>query len=338
MKYLPPEYLNSPLNVKFEVTNNCNCKCLHCFNDSGVDVKAELSTKQIFHVLNQLAEENVFAIHFTGGEPFIRRDIYELLGHAIDLGFSVSFTSNGSLINMSSAKFFSKNDIEAEISLDSIIPFEHDTFRGRPGLCKKVLKSIKLLNENGTKISIATTVSKINANSIERLIDYLVKCNIPTITISECLPVGRGAMNSNALLLSFEEKRKLIRTLERKITEYTGIIEIDYTLSFDFIIDAKRPERGCNAGISTCAISSEGLVKPCPFFPADENDSLLNKKFNEIWHGSKLLSKFRNGWIIEECVHCKYWLTKCIGGCRAVPFIEGRGFYGAYRSCPILSM
>ena len=91
-----------PSRVMFELTYRCNFRCLHCY--LSPDKKKELNTKEVFLVLDQLKDAGTFHIGFTGGEPFLRRDLFQILDHAKKCGFRISLLTNGFLINRDNAK------------------------------------------------------------------------------------------------------------------------------------------------------------------------------------------------------------------------------------------
>ena len=103
-KYLK---LKAPLKVTFNVTNKCNFKCIHCYNSSGENIdinKDELNSEEIKKALEELKKMEVYLISINGGEPFLRKDILEILSIAKKLGFIINLNTNGSLITKKIAR------------------------------------------------------------------------------------------------------------------------------------------------------------------------------------------------------------------------------------------
>jgi MoaA/NifB/PqqE/SkfB family radical SAM enzyme len=121
--------------VVWNLTRTCNLRCQHCHMDSSAAIfHDELTTRQCKHVLDDLGDFKVPAILFSGGEPLVRRDLFELAAHARGLGLHVVLSTNGMLIDSKVAR--SLKDLEFSyvgISLDSAYPAIHDEFRGVKG-------------------------------------------------------------------------------------------------------------------------------------------------------------------------------------------------------------
>src|SRR4051812_23268976 len=128
--------------VVWNLTRTCNLKCVHCYTDS--DAKRypdELTTDQCKAVLEDLAAFHVPAVLFSGGEPLVRPDIFELAHYARVLGLHVVLSTNGTLIDRSTAERFAELKFAyIGISLDSAIPAVHDEFRGKKGAFEKTMQ------------------------------------------------------------------------------------------------------------------------------------------------------------------------------------------------------
>src|SRR3954452_4484149 len=131
--------------VVWNITRTCNLKCVHCYTDSEAKkYPDELSTDQCKTVLNDLAEFKVPAVLFSGGEPLVRRDLFELAAHARSLGLHVVLSTNGTLIDRKIAQQF--KDLKFAyigISLDSAIPAVHDEFRGQRGAFERAMAGFR---------------------------------------------------------------------------------------------------------------------------------------------------------------------------------------------------
>ena len=92
---IPEGLLYAPTRIYFELTRECNLRCLHCFNSSAKPIPSEMNTEEMMLSLEGLRKNNVFDIRFTGGELTVRPDWFEILKRAKDLGFTVSANTNG---------------------------------------------------------------------------------------------------------------------------------------------------------------------------------------------------------------------------------------------------
>jgi len=167
-----------PLRVMFELTYRCNFKCQHCYVPMSYRKRSEvrsqrsegkeLKTKEVFSILNQLADIGCFYLGFTGGEPFLREDIIEILRYARKRGFETIIYTNGSLIDKEIVKELSllrPNKIDITIPAISKTAFER--ISGVPGSRNKVFNAIELLRKKRVNLGFKTCVLKENEDEIE---------------------------------------------------------------------------------------------------------------------------------------------------------------------------
>lgn len=159
-----------PLRVMFELTYRCNFKCRHCYVPESYKNHGELGTKEVFSVLEQLKEAGCFYLGFTGGEPFLRKDIFEILWHAKKCGFEIIIYTNGSLIDDNIAMELGRlrpNKVDITIPGMSKEAFEGVT--GITGSRDKVFNAIDLLHKNRVELGFKTCLLKENENEIEEI-------------------------------------------------------------------------------------------------------------------------------------------------------------------------
>ena len=334
--YIPSEkILKAPLSVRIEITRECNCSCLHCCNESGEPLPNELSKGEFIRIIDELWEAGVFAVGFTGGEPFLKPWFIKILTHAVKRDFLISVSTNGSIMNDNVAEFLADNNIDVEVSLDFASPKEHDWFRRHPGLWEKVMSTLRALTKYNANVSVSMVLTRLNTSDVERLARLLKDFPV-SLNIADVLPFGRAAKNWNLLSLDMTYiKNNLLPRVKELQRFIDGFLKINCNISFDFMFKEDGPSRACPGGTFIGAIRSDGLLKPCPYFPPSTNDSLRLYDFEKIWKESPLLNKFRQGWVIEECTSCPFWLKKCVGGCRAISYIHKGDFY-APNDCPLL--
>ena len=156
-----------PSRVMFELTYRCNFRCLHCY--LSPDKKKELNTKEVFLVLDQLKDAGTFHIGFTGGEPFLRRDLFQILDHAKKCGFRISLLTNGFLIDKDNAKKLaalgpSLNRVD--ISVLGANPKTFEKITGVKGSFNKVMDSIGLLKKEGVVVQLKSTLMTLNKDEL----------------------------------------------------------------------------------------------------------------------------------------------------------------------------
>ncbi len=159
-----------PLRVMFELTYRCNFFCKHCYVPLCNRKLKELGTKQVFSILDQLAETGCFYLGFTGGEPFIRRDFLKILEHAKKKGFSPIVYTNGSLIGVSEARVLDNLQInKVDITLPAMTKVAFEKITGVRGSHARVFRAIELLHNKKIALGFKTCVLKENQDQIPQI-------------------------------------------------------------------------------------------------------------------------------------------------------------------------
>jgi len=164
-----------PLRVMFELTYRCNFKCRHCYVPESYKkkVKQELGTKEVFSILDQLADIGCFYLGFTGGEPFLRDDIFDILWYAKKKGFQLIIYTNGSLIDEDRAQELKRlNPNKVDITIPAISRTAFERISGLVGSRDKVFKAVELLYKKGVRLGFKTCLLKENENEIKEIQDF----------------------------------------------------------------------------------------------------------------------------------------------------------------------
>jgi radical SAM protein with 4Fe4S-binding SPASM domain len=198
--------------VVWNLTRTCNLKCVHCYTASdAVKYPGELETEQCLSVLDDLADYKVPAVLFSGGEPLVRHDLFDLAAHARSKGLHVVLSTNGTLINRERARRL--KDLEFSyvgISLDSAIPAVHDEFRGVKGAFDRTMKGFRYCVEVGQKVGLRLTLTPHTCENLDLIFDFLEREGINRACFYHLCPAGRGK-DLNAL--THEQSRKAIDTI-----------------------------------------------------------------------------------------------------------------------------
>ena len=172
-------------NLFWETTLRCNAKCKHCGSRAGEDsnFKDELTTKEIEHALQTIANKydaNEILLNITGGEPLVRKDLFEVMKFAKNLGYHWGMTTNGMLINDDIIKKMKETEMNTvSISLDGLEK-NHDEFRGVKGSFCKIIENIQKLKTANflNQIQITTVVNKSNINELEKMYSKMSELKI----------------------------------------------------------------------------------------------------------------------------------------------------------------
>ena len=313
----------------YEVTSMCNLRCMHCHARGGEPYPGELDTEKAKLLIENLTTVKEFRmLVFTGGEPLVRKDIFELTEHAVNLGFNVVYATNATLIDKDKARKMERIGVlGAAVSIDSINPRKHDLFRGVNGAWKKCIEGIKNLLDYGLYLQINITASKLNYNEIPDLIRFSDKLGAHVILLYNFVASGRGEEYSN-LELSISEYLNLVKTVAELQSEVELVI-VPVALPWYYasiISKSKLPVRivknwvtGCIAARGMFYIKPNGDVWPCAFLPIKAGN-VVNERAIDVWN-SEIFKKIRDRENLKgACKNCKY--REICGGCRSRAYIS----------------
>jgi MoaA/NifB/PqqE/SkfB family radical SAM enzyme len=245
-----------PLAIRWQLTNRCISRCKYC--NVWNTPSTEMTTEQIFSVLDELEKMGTVRISFSGGEPMLRNDIGRILDYAKEKGISPSMNSTGFLIKKRLNELRSLDLLK--LSLDGPEKI-HDFVRGK-GAYKICMEAARVAKENNMNFTFATTLTKYNINHI----DFLLKKAEEFDTLVAFQPLKtlyRGITNMESISPSIEDFRKAIKILisERE----RGNKHIRNTLKGLHHIEnwPRYSELKCGAGLIFCMIDTNGDVIPC---------------------------------------------------------------------------
>ena len=304
--------------VSWMTTNQCNLKCEHCYQDADDADLGELSTEEAKEMIDGISRAGFKIMIFSGGEPLLRPDIYELVSYARSKRLVPVFGTNGMLIDDEVAmRLKDAGAMAMGISLDSLDEAKHDRFRGVEGAHNATLAGIEACKRAGLPFQIHTTVVNWNRDEICEITDFAEQIGAKAHYIFFLIPVGRGKYIEETSL-EVAENEQLLRDIMEKSAEVS--IEVKPTCAPQFVRIARqldiptRFNRGCLAGLSYCVIGNEGLVRPCAYMTEVAGD-VRQQSFDKIWETSPLFQTLRTEKYEGACGTCDY--KDGCGGCRA---------------------
>jgi radical SAM protein with 4Fe4S-binding SPASM domain len=333
-----------PSHPVFEITNNCNLKCSGCHANGGENLFEEMNTDEAKKVINGLAEIDDFrTIVFTGGEPFLRKDFFELIRYAKSLGFYPIIASNGTLLSKEIVSELKRLGVTGvAISIDSVKPEKHDLLRGMSGCFDKVMKGIDILKSEGLYIQANITISKTNYMELEELLKLSNNIPAQVVLLYQFIPTGRGS-NSKEITLNKDELFNVIKktySLQKNLKPVINPIGLPEYWAYIFaknrnikLKSIKKFFPGCVAGKGMFYIKPNGDVWPCAFLPVKAGN-ILSEKPIDVWEKSKVFLSLRDRKnITGKCGECKY-IDVC-GGCRARAYAFSGDYLGEDPLCPL---
>lgn len=340
--------LSAPLFVIWEITGACNLRCKHCLSDSGKPLPNELNTQEAKKLIDTLEMMKVFNISFSGGEPLIRPDIFELLEYASQKRIGIDLLTNGALITKEIIDCLENTNIfHLQVSIDGIGK-THDDFRGIKGSYERAVNAIKLLRDVNYGVAVSSAVTKQNIDEIPKIIDMAVDLGASSYKTTFFMPTGRGKGNVDDLIVTPKHIEKFTFMMIEKKEEIGDKIniscEIDYpwlvkgtdTEIFDSLKTEDSSKIGCTAGNSSFYITPDGKITPCPFLRKFVAGDIRIKDVKEIWDNSPAFDIFRNitrGDLKGKCSGCKYLGISCYGGCRAAALAHTGDLYAEDPLC-----
>jgi GeoRSP system radical SAM/SPASM protein len=308
--------LSAPITINWAVTNRCNFGCRHCYSRS--DTSVELDFETLCGLIKKTAEAKVFSVNFGGGEPLLRKDLFDIARHASALGLAVSMNSNGFFIDKDTALRLKESGFKkVGISIDSPRAEAHDNFRGITGSHEKAVRALGHLKEAGIKTSISSVICKINIDDIEALVALAISAGVDNINFHNFKCSGLGYTNRDALDLDPEQWRAfyLLASELKKRTHSVDISLEDPIIASLGLKSGETLVKGSVCGKLSLNIKSNGDITPCGFIPIVIGN-ICSDDIRDLWKNSDVLEQLRNKKPKGKCRSCGHY-TDCLGGCTA---------------------
>lgn len=318
-----------PDHPVWEMTTACNLKCVHCHTAGGAPGSDELTTEEAKNLLGELSHiRNFRMMAFTGGEPLMRSDLYELLAYSRSLGFNNTIATNATLIDDRVARRLRDHGVViAAVSLDGISAKTHDMVRGLPGSFDSAVAGMRALSRAGILLHINITAMEYNVDQMNPLMGLVDELDTGILLIYQLVPVGRGRAIQDAAL-GKEANEWLTRFMARAQSSTNAIMEpVAGPQYWSFLLKrariasgiglniAEKVFHGCSAGRGFIYIKPDGAVWPCPFIEVSCGN-VRERRFRDIWARASVLTELRQRekLLKGQCGECEY--RRLCGGCR----------------------
>lgn len=294
--------LSAPCELAIEITGRCNLNCIYCFNNSN---KIDIPIDKVKEILDQAEEMDVFEVCITGGEPFIRKDIFKILDYALKKDFPLLIVTNGTLLKTEHIKKLDDMGLisSLQISLDSSYMAIHDSVRGQFLKTMSTLKEIKKISSSLPMIGMVIHKKNYQSicNSLQVLSQYCSGFHLMNVQASEKALRHKESLFLDSLMLAETWK---------EINDFSTRNSINVDVN-DYDLKKKETARftGCTAGKTKVVITPELNVIPCDMTRDLIVGNIDNQTLYEIWNSRKL-DEIRN-LDIEPCFNLnKEWYTK----------------------------
>lgn len=319
-----PVCARAPLGLLAELTHRCPLQCPYCSNPLDLErANTELSTGEWQDVLRQAAALGILHVHFSGGEPAVRRDLEDLVKTAADAGLYTNLITAGVLLTEERIKRLVAAGLDhVQISLQDVDAANADRIALYEGAMAKKLEVARFVREAGLPLTLNVPVHRHNIHNVGRMIDLAVEMGAGRIEIAHVQYYAWALLNRAALMPTREDFMKAARVVADARERLKGILVIDAVVP-DYYAKFPKPCMG-GWGQGSINISPSGKALPCH---AAENiaglrfDNVRDKPLANIWLEGEAFQKFRGtDWMREPCRSCPRNKAD-FGGCRCQAFL-----------------
>lgn len=315
--------MENTFHIQWHITDNCNLRCRHCYQENFTSEK-ELLFEKLIIIFSNICEflekeKRKLVIDITGGEPFLYSNWWELLQEIVN-SKSVKDTgiiTNGFFIDTDIINKIEKNNIKLKLSIEGVDKEIFEFFRGKN--FEKFINICEMVKMVNTEKFLMFTLLEKNWEQIFKIFDFAEKYKFDGVIIERFIPYGLGKKLKKEVI-SFE-KWVLITEFLHKICNLDFNI-MDIVEYRGFVVKIKKNEfelygSECIVGREGIAIMPDGTIFPCRRFPLSIGN-LLNEKLEFIWKNSEVLNKIRDKKFLKG--KCKNCIIHNCYGCRAIAY------------------
>jgi heme b synthase len=341
MTAVDPEFI--PKWIAWETTQRCNLKCVHCRCSSDMNSAAgDFDTKEAFKLIDDVCEVSKPVMVLSGGEPLLRKDLFEIASYGTSKGLRMCIATNGTLVTDAICEQMKAAGIKmVSLSLDGSTAAIHDDFRACPGAYEGVIRGAETLKRNGIKFLINSSFTKRNQHDIAATFKLAKRLGATAWYMFMIVPTGRGEAILSELISKEDYEEILAWHYEQEKQEDEILMRPTCAPHYYRIVRQKAKAegtgfqrrsltfstgggKGCIAAQTICLIDCFGNLKPCSYF----HSSVGNVKqvpFKQLWFESKVFNDLRDFKRYKgKCGECEY--VNVCGGCRA----RADAIYGDY--------
>ncbi|NQV83490.1 MAG: pyrroloquinoline quinone biosynthesis protein PqqE [Rhodospirillales bacterium] len=311
--------IGPPLALLAELSYRCPLRCPYCSNPLEMTAASgEMDTGKWIDVIEQAADMGVLQIHFSGGEPTVRKDLEDMVERAETLGIYTNLITSGVLLDRGRLQGLADRGLQhIQLSFQGADEVVADRIGGLKGGHGKKLETAKLAGEIGLPLTINAVMHRQNMDDLETMIQMAVDFGAKRLEVAHVQYYGWGLRNRAALLPTRAQLEHATAIVDAARERLKGVLVFDYVVP-DYY--AKRP-KSCMGGWGRqfLNVSPSGRVMPChaaETIPGMEFETVTERPLLEIWQQSDAFTRFRGtGWMPEPCRSCDRreldW-----GGCR----------------------
>lgn len=336
-----PRVMRSPRSVDMEITTACNLRCDYCSHFSGPgDVEKDLPLEAWLRFFSELRRCAVMNVTLSGGEPFYRPDLREIIQGIVANRMRFSILSNGTLIDPDMAAFLAstRRCNQVQVSIDGAIDITHDAFRGKGNFAKAV-RGVKTLQQFNVPVTVRVTIHRKNVGELEAIAKLLLEeIGLPSFSTNSASPMGLCRKNAAQTQLTVPERSLAMKTLMDLTERYGGRISAtagplaDGRTWLEMLEVCRKNETtegrgfltGCSGPQQTIAVRADGAIIPCLQLGHMLLGMINKDDLIDIWQNHPDLRMLRTRSLIplssfDFCRECPY-TDHCTGNCPATAY------------------
>jgi AdoMet-dependent heme synthase len=330
-RYPMVDFHQAPFTIAWEVTRACAYACVHCRADAQHQRHLdELSTEEAFQLIDRLTEFGSPILIFTGGDPMMRRDLFELIAYATQKGLRCSLTPTATALptieRLTQAKEAGIRRIA--LSLDAPHADIHDIFRKVPGSWQRTIDILQRAHDAGLSVQVNSTVARHNVDILPEMVPFIEEVGAVQWSVFFLVPTGRAMIEQ---MISPEEHERVFNWLydlsktaafdikstaapmyrrvaiERKRAENNGNQPVTFQgAGFQYTDGLNRPTKGVNDGNGFLFISHIGSIEPSGFLPISAGN-VRTDDVVDVYRNAKIFRDLRDTSQLKgRCGICEY--------------------------------
>ncbi len=334
----------APKWIAWEITRRCNLRCVHCRSSSEREITGhpDFPLEEAYRIIDDIATYAQPVVVLSGGEPLVRKDVFEIAHYGTDKGLRMCLATNGTLVREDICEKIKESGIRiVSLSLDGSDERVHDDFRNQEGAFSGTIRAAELFKKHHIEFIINSSFTKRNQEEIPKVYRLAKDLGATAWYMFMIVPTGRGEDIMKELISKDDYEEILEWHYEMEKNEDAMLVRPTCAPHYYRVILQKSKQegekfkrrslkfstggaKGCIAGQLICLIDVDENVLPCSYFP-EPAGNLKEQAFKEIWENSELFKELRNFKSYKgKCGSCEY-VSVC-GGCRARAY----SVYGDY--------
>lgn len=317
-----------PIGLLAELTHRCPLRCPYCSNPMAlVAQRGEMGTEDWARVFAEASEMGVLQLHLSGGEPAARRDLVDLVRHAVAAGLYTNLITSGVMLDAARLAALAEAGLDhVQLSIQDTLPESADRIAGFPGGHGRKMAFAADVREAGLPLTLNAVMHRQNLDRLDEVIALALELGAKRLEVAHVQYYGWALANRDHLLPTRAQLDTATGMVERARHDLAGRLTIDYVVP-DYYAREPKPCMG-GWGRQVIVVNPAGRVLPChasESLPGLEFETVFERSLSEIWNDGAAFQRYRGtAWMTGPCVGCAK-AEQDWGGCRCQAYaLTGR--------------